>query len=190
MTLDSSSILQIDATIITGILILLTVSSFAQTDGTAQTDPQKMINHFKNVAIVVIILPFATSAMLTLYGRYRRVFGFEENRKKLDDSYETKLKKLEKELEILKVTRENLMREKGMEMPNYRERVQANRQAIIDKTTEIGELKKEQENKKDDLNSEIELDHPSKISIAIMIIGFGIMVSLLSVLSLLIFTSS
>ena len=65
MPLETSDILQINATIITGILILLTVSSLADPTGTVDT--------LRKISTIIIIIPFTISALLSLQRNMRKL---------------------------------------------------------------------------------------------------------------------
>jgi hypothetical protein len=64
MVIDDNTLLQTDATVIAGVLVLLTIYSLRQQP--SDTTYQRIINIVVAVAIVTTIVPFSVSAILIL----------------------------------------------------------------------------------------------------------------------------
>lgn len=162
MGLDSGSVLQINATVIAGILVLLTISSFAEQAHSDRIKLDTEINKFKNISAIVIIIPFALSAVLTLYGRFHKIIHLTRYSLYIHRKHTESLHDLQMKL-------------KGS-------------QSVLEDSViqeQIEQLEKKYEKERSDLMLSHEFDNPSPFSIICMIVGFGLIVALLSAMSIL-----
>ena len=150
MPLETSDILQINATIITGILILLTVTTFA--------DPTGKIDILRKISTIVIIIPFTISALLSLQRNMRKLLFvryLSMDRQEL--TY--RLDEIERHIS-------DASRNQG---GNYPHKLSEDRDKILNRLRQIDESKEE-----------INIDHPSRLSLIFMYFGFVILTALMS----------
>jgi hypothetical protein len=69
MVLDDNTLLQTDATVIAGVLILLTIYSL-KPGKSPESRRERFTNTFVAIAIVTVIIPFSVSAILILNPTY------------------------------------------------------------------------------------------------------------------------
>lgn len=70
MVLDIRDVLQVNATVITGILILLTITSFT---GKQQNGSNTFFDQFIIISTIVIMIPFSISALLSLQNSVKQI---------------------------------------------------------------------------------------------------------------------
>lgn len=173
MVLDTSSVLQIDATIITGVLILLTVSSFA---GASQSN-NDFVTNFRMISTLVIILPFSASAVFTLIGRMKQLYQLYRELNTVEQNILKKMKELESELKKLQDEQDKLVDRKSTN-PHW-ERLEMK---IINISNHMKQLEQQHKEAESDSLQYFDMDHPHPLSIILMISGFGLIVLLLSII--------
>ena len=167
MTLETGDILTIDATVITGILILLTVSSFAQ----GQED-DTFIDDFRKISTIVIILPFGASAFFTLGGKLFQIKSWNYHRISIYGKYDEARYRLMRKYELSDMDHYDILKDRSHNIPfdvveNYKK--------------ELDELEKNEDHDFSKLTNDYQIEVPSTLSIILMLAGFILITILMSV---------